>query len=265
VRIVNNGPATLTNKKVRISGSYTRSTLTTPPTAQGANIPAAEYTLGNLPPGQQQNINLGWQINLNQYSYQFTVNVAAVDFTDPNTGNNSYTESFQGAAPQPSAGDVVLTNRTGVPICYVYISPSSDPSWGSDQLSAAETVAHGQSRTWQAIPAGTYDLKAEDCSNNVLGQRTGQNISGTYDWTILANLVLHNNTGQTVCFVYYSLSSDPSWGNDQLGADVVPAGQTYLWKVQSGTYDVKAEDCSNTVLGQTMSVSVAGTYDWYIP
>jgi hypothetical protein len=111
VRVVNNGPATLTNKKVRISGSYTRSTKTTPPSASGANIPAADYTI-NLAPGEQQNINLGYQIDLNQYNYDFTVTVQAVDFTDPNTGNNTYTESFHWAAPtptQPTAqGDLIL-------------------------------------------------------------------------------------------------------------------------------------------------------------
>lgn len=99
MRVVNRGPATLTNKKVRIGGSYTRSTLTTPPTASGANILPADYTI-SLAPGQQQNINLGWQIDLTQYNYEFTVTVTAVDFTDPNTGNNSYKESFL-APPTP--------------------------------------------------------------------------------------------------------------------------------------------------------------------
>jgi hypothetical protein len=99
VRVVNDGPTTLSNKKVRIGGSYTRSTLTSPPTASGANIAPADYTI-NLAPGQQQNINLGWQIDLTQYNYDFTVTVTAVDFTDPNTGNNSYKESFAGT-PAP--------------------------------------------------------------------------------------------------------------------------------------------------------------------
>ncbi|HUS69703.1 MAG TPA: hypothetical protein VM075_02865 [Anaerolineae bacterium] len=109
VRIVNNGPETLTNKKVRISGSQTRSTKTTPPTASGQNILGQDYTI-NLAPGQQQNINLGWQVDLSQYNYEFQVDVQAVDFTDPSTGNNSYTESFQLAAPQTSGTDLAMTD-----------------------------------------------------------------------------------------------------------------------------------------------------------
>ncbi len=103
VRIVNNGPGTLTNKKVQISGSETRSTLAAIPSAQGQNIPPQEYSLPTLAPGQQATINLGWPINTSQYYYQFTVNVAPKGFTDPNTGNNSYTE---GVGPGFSASYV---------------------------------------------------------------------------------------------------------------------------------------------------------------
>jgi hypothetical protein len=110
VRIFNNGPETLTNKKVRISGSVQQGTKTTPPSASGHNILATDYTV-NLAPGQQQNINLGWQIDLNQYDYEFTVTVEAVGFTDPNTGNNTYTESFQtAAATQTSGTDLAMTD-----------------------------------------------------------------------------------------------------------------------------------------------------------
>jgi len=108
VRVVNDGPGTLSNKRVRISGSVTRGTKTAIPSASGNNLGPQEFTI-NLAPGQQQNINLGlgWDIDLNQYDYEFTVKVEAVDFTDPKGGNNSYKESFKAAAP-PAQGDLVL-------------------------------------------------------------------------------------------------------------------------------------------------------------
>lgn len=109
VRIVNNGPDTVTNKKVRISGKVTQSTKTTPPKASGSNIPAVEYTI-SLAPGQQQNISLGWQIDLDQYNYEYTVTVEAVGFTDPNTGNNTFTESFQSAGQQVLTTDLKMSD-----------------------------------------------------------------------------------------------------------------------------------------------------------
>lgn len=99
VRVTNDGPGTLTNKKVEIGGSYQRSTLTYPPSAHGSSILPKVFTV-NLAPGQTQNINLGWQIDASQYYYDFTVTVTAKDFTDPNSGNNSYSE---GVGPAFSA------------------------------------------------------------------------------------------------------------------------------------------------------------------
>jgi hypothetical protein len=181
VTIRNNGPATLTNKKVRISGSVTQGTKTTPPTASGHNILPQDYTI-NLAQGQQQSINLGWQINLNQYNYDFTVTVQAVDFTDPNTGNNTYTESFRAAAPTPTQATLILDNRTMQTVCYVYIRPSGQASWGADRL-GAHTVPSGDTYTWQ-IDAGTYDMRAEDCSKQYLGGQTNTMVTGTHNWCI---------------------------------------------------------------------------------
>lgn len=182
VRVVNNGPATLTNKKVRIGGSYTRSTKTTPPSASGANIPATEYTI-NLAPGQQQNINLGWQIDLNQYNYDFTVTVQVVDFTDPNSGNNTYQESFQAPAPTPAQATIRFENRTvSDTVCFIYVRPTGQTHWGQDRLGAS-TVQPGGKFNFQ-IPAGTYDLRAEDCAKNALSQRLGELVVGSYDWCI---------------------------------------------------------------------------------
>ncbi len=192
VRIWNNGPATLTNKKVRISGSYTRTTLTTPPTAQGANIPPAEYVLSNLARGQQQNINLGWQIDLSQYSYDFTVTVAAVDFTDPNSGNNSYKESFQGQASAQAT--IVFVNQSGHFLCYAYVRQAGTGDWGDNVLACpgfcchnegapqCPCTLHGASAS-VVLAAGKYDLKARISAGKVW-KLYNVNVSGTYTWVL---------------------------------------------------------------------------------
>jgi hypothetical protein len=185
VRVFNNGPAAVTNKKVRISGSQTRSTKTSPPSASGYNIAATEYTI-NLAPGQQQNLNLGWQVDLSQYNYDFTVTVEAVGFTDPNLGNNTYEESFQYTAPTPTQATLVLKNNGANNVCYVHyvLSPAGANShWGVDKL-GSNCILPGGTHQWQ-VSAGTYDLIAYDGTHAaVLGQKLGVNITGTYNWNV---------------------------------------------------------------------------------
>ena len=89
IRITSNGPDAL-NNKVSVTVSETRSTLTVPPVVDSSVLPAIEYSIGNLP-GETYNLSLGLQIDTSHYRYDFTVTVTPVDFTDPNSGNNTYT------------------------------------------------------------------------------------------------------------------------------------------------------------------------------
>jgi hypothetical protein len=53
---------------------------------------------------------------------------------------------------------VTVKNSTGITLYYIYISPTSSGSWGSDQLGSSETLANGASKTF-TITSGTYDFK----------------------------------------------------------------------------------------------------------
>jgi hypothetical protein len=101
VRITNDGPGTLTNNKVEISGWGTAYLRTT---AGGASVsyPATDFTL-NLAPGQTQTINLGWQVDTSLYKYDLNVLVKVKDFTDPNSSNNGYAESVVPSVPVATA------------------------------------------------------------------------------------------------------------------------------------------------------------------
>lgn len=55
-------------------------------------------------------------------------------------------------------------------------------------------------------------------------------------------LVLINNTGVPIYYVYISPCSSSSWGEDQLGSNVVMPGNTWTWTMNSGCYDLKAVD-----------------------
>ena len=90
-RITNDGHDTLSNNKVEV-------------TLSGCGA-GKQYAL-NIAPGQTQTIDTGCQAATGHNSY--TVSVKAIDFTDPNAANNSYTEEldWQGAVapPPPPSG-----------------------------------------------------------------------------------------------------------------------------------------------------------------
>lgn len=67
---------------------------------------------------------------------------------------------------QPSTITITIYNNCGSTIFYAYISDSADPSWGSDELGASTIPLNG-TFSWVYNP-GTYDVKVEDASHNVL-------------------------------------------------------------------------------------------------
>lgn len=70
-------------------------------------------------------------------------------------------------------GAVEVTNNSSITICYLYLSPSEIAEWGEDQLGEENSIPPGASFTIFEIPAGTYDLRAEDCSHAEIGVEEG--------------------------------------------------------------------------------------------
>jgi hypothetical protein len=60
---------------------------------------------------------------------------------------------------------VQLVNNSSFTVYYVYISPSSSGSWGSDWLNSTETIVPGDMRVFTGIEPGTYDLEARWSDN----------------------------------------------------------------------------------------------------
>jgi hypothetical protein len=69
-------------------------------------------------------------------------------------------------AATPAAVQLQVQNASSQEICYLYISPVSDPNWGPDQL-GSRTLSPGETDTY-SMPPGQWDIKAEDCSHNQL-------------------------------------------------------------------------------------------------
>jgi hypothetical protein len=77
-----------------------------------------------------------------------------------------------------------------------------------------------------------------------------------------ATLILHNNTGHTICEVYFWVESESIWATNRLGYEL-RAGQTKGWMIDEGVYDLKAVDCQQNVLHTQHGQNIVGTYHWY--
>lgn len=78
----------------------------------------------------------------------------------------------------------VINSTSSTTICYVYISPTTESTWGDDWLGATEVISPGDRRTFDGITPGDYDLRADDCSHNSLAERRGEHLEGSSEWTI---------------------------------------------------------------------------------
>jgi hypothetical protein len=80
---------------------------------------------------------------------------------------------------------VTVVNQWDVPICYVFISPSTSTEWGPDWLGATEVIMPGASRGF-AVPAGqNYDFRADDCDHSVLLDQYQTLVTDSgFTWTV---------------------------------------------------------------------------------
>lgn len=75
-----------------------------------------------------------------------------------------------------------VVNSFATDICYLYISPPGDVTWGGDWLGGTQTVPPGE--TWSGfVPAGRYDLMVEDCNHSMLGETRGFDLTAARTFT----------------------------------------------------------------------------------
>ena len=93
---------------------------------------------------------------------------------------------------QNTANEFYIINESDYTICYFYLSATDQSDWGLDQLEDA-LVYPGDTFTLNNVPHNTYDLKAEDCENNLLYEEYG------FEFPLYDRFTLHNgvnvNTG----------------------------------------------------------------------
>ncbi len=84
--------------------------------------------------------------------YKFTETVESIV-----TAGETTTESIEA-----DAGAMVINNTSGRTIDRIYLAPSSDPTWGSDDLSG--TISSGSSYIY-TLSAGNWDIRIIDTSD----------------------------------------------------------------------------------------------------
>lgn len=80
------------------------------------------------------------------------------------------------------------------------------------------------------------------------------------------NVTLINQSGDTIMYLYWSNTSQDAWGQDQLGNDVLPDGQSVAANVDDGTgaceFDMMAVTSSGRQITQ-QAVNVCSIYEIY--
>ncbi len=163
---------------------------------------------------------------------------------------------------QPASGTMELTlkNDSGITVCYVYISSTESNSWGDNWLAENEAIRSGSSRSFQ-VPEGSYDVRADDCENNLVAYQFEVNLAGQMTWTLdplqRAPVLVANNSSHEICYLYISPSDSDTWGPDWMGKDTtIPARSTRTFQVPLGTYDLRADDCDHNTLNTQSGINV---------
>lgn len=175
------------------------------------------------------------------------------------------------AAPAPSGSDAAASleviNNSSYSVCYLYVSPTEDTEWGDDQL-GSDIVATGSTFTLRNIPPGIYDLRADDCEGNTLSQEFGIILeSGTYPWTFSdsgVTFTIVNDSSIDLCWIYLSPSTDSEWGPDQLGSEILHAGESWvITGLEAGLYDLRVEACGEGEL-EEYGLDVSGHFEYTV-
>lgn len=168
--------------------------------------------------------------------------------------------------PAPEGATIEITNDSDVDVWYVYLSPADASEWGDDWL-GGDVIAAGETYTLVGIPAGTYDVKAEDANNETVQIVWGADVEGDLAWTItgLASFEVVNNSDDLISYLYISPSESDSWGDDWLGDDVIKSGASYVVSdVPRGTYDMKATDEDGNAIEHIYNVSLPEKSSWTV-
>jgi len=173
----------------------------------------------------------------------------------------------------PSTSSLKLTNNCGRFIDSVYIRESGVSSWGNDRLSQSGYLGHGESRSFQ-LATGDYQFRAECCGGLVVSEHSAE-VRGSYDWTVVAALDIHNDTSGDIYELYIVSSGQAGWGSNWLTkssswpgcdppyVDYLGVGEVMRCYFSPGSYDLQAVTQGGQVYTKQYA-SLQGNSAWYV-
>lgn len=87
-------------------------------------------------------------------------------------------------------------------------------------------------------------------------------ISGGGSTTSSGNfqIKVDNQSPDEICYVFISASESEEWGDDQLGGEeTIAAGDSKVFEMTPGQYDVQLETCDEAVMGTSWQIDGATT------
>ena len=236
----------------------------------------------NLKPGQTKDINLEYNIDRSQHSYEITVIIESIDFKDFYSNNNTYYKTFGLSAPgsgwieEPNQGlaTLVIQNYSGIDITCIdvqdcekgdrYIVYGSEYGYGNpNEILKFNDIVYIQ------IKPGTYDIRADYF--DVYYEKTNTfyvgnvKLSDKYVWTITPIIILKAPTDKHIWGFYCQPGNTyptGDWGENLLfdkGIGIIPPNESREIPFACGTYHLLV---TTRIFGLYHWEKTLWIYDW---
>jgi hypothetical protein len=248
----------------------------------GMDKPWAWVSIGNVAPG----VTRTWLIPPGTYDF----NATHGKFILENKADVNVLGTYSWTIP-PAAGiaSVNVRNDSGKPIDAVYFRQSGQSAWSSNLLvpifmgqfvlpravgdHSSNFIGPGETRTFE-VAVGNYDMRADCCNKQVLGEESNIVVSGTYDWSVKAALVVYNLPEQNT--ITGTLSSEKDkWqipidelylttgGMDMINpGEAIQPGKALRFYLPAGAYTLKALRSGS--VSYCSNISINGVVAWYV-
>lgn len=197
--------------------------------------------------------------------------VAVTPFSeDVSVTTSPVTSTPIGAVEAPVDADFTITLQNDSPdeVCFVQVSPSDSDHWGEDWLGENITIAPLGGFFHFDLTEGVYDVRAQRCDLTTMAtwwrlDRDSKLQVGATGATV--RLLVQNDTGAQICYLYVSPTTADTWGQDLLGdIESLSSGSARILYLRPGSYDLQVSDCDNYVLAEEYGVNLGEDTTWTV-
>jgi hypothetical protein len=186
------------------------------------------------------------------------------------------------ATPERTAATLIVQNDGSAEICDLFVSPVTKDTWDEvDQyLATGATISPGETFTVE-VPPGQYDLLAEDCANQPLGEDYGIELAAGEEmtWAVEAEnvppggggggdpgrqLTVTNESSYTICGVYTATPEETFWGMSEIDGEIAPGDYVWIYPITPGMYHIRAEACDGETAWEQKDVDLMADYEWVL-